>query len=78
MTETNTEFFDAVQALVDDVRGFLNNDDGSDDQYIEAMSGSVHDVLVQAQNIPALRDWVAALSRKDAERALPPLDTEVS
>jgi len=48
---------EAVKALVDAVRNFLNADDGCDDDRIEAMSKGVHDVLTEARKTPALHGW---------------------
>jgi hypothetical protein len=48
---------EAVKALVNAVREFLNADDGFDDARIEAMSKRVHDVLAAARKTPALHDW---------------------
>ena len=43
---------EAVKALVNAVRNFLNADDGCDDDRIEAMSKGVHDVLTEARKSP--------------------------
>jgi hypothetical protein len=65
----NVEFLDAVRQLADAVRSFLDNDDGCDDAFIEAME-IVNDVVERAQAIPALRDW--ALARAGETQATGP------
>jgi len=58
--ETNLEFLEDVKQLAEAVQGFLRNDDGIDDGYIENM-GIVWDVLQKAREIPALHDWADRL-----------------
>jgi hypothetical protein len=57
MDTMNSEFIDEVKKLVDSVSGFLHNDDGNDDYYIEHMSGDISAVLEKAREIPELQAW---------------------
>jgi hypothetical protein len=50
-----------IKKLVDAVRDYLNASDGCDDDRIAAMSGCVHDVLMEAHKIPALRKWASRI-----------------
>jgi hypothetical protein len=56
--KVHSEFFEEVKELVESVRGFLRNDDGNDDYFIEQMSRDSFYVLRKAEKIPELHDWV--------------------
>jgi hypothetical protein len=65
MTEVSDNFLAAVCELVDTVHGFLLNDGSeSDDFFINNMNGCVPDILEEAEEIPALRDWATKLIAK--------------
>ena len=42
--QMSPEFLNDVRQLIDAVRGFLNNDDGNDDEYIVLMGQYVEEV----------------------------------
>jgi hypothetical protein len=59
----NSEFTDAVKKLVENVNGYLFNDDGSDDRFIMRMSGDVVAILKTAREIPELKAWAVRQRR---------------
>ena len=59
MTEISDDFLAAVRELFDGAYGFLTNDDGCDDRFIDIMNGGVTNILKTARESPALRDWAS-------------------
>jgi hypothetical protein len=70
MTDISEDFVAAVHELMEGAYGFLVNDDGNDDKWIDIMNGGVGNTLRAARKIPALADLA---DKFDADAIMPRL-----